>query len=272
MCGVRGGTCLGHDPSLTPYTTFHTPPRGPLLAVPDTPPPLLACFPHHHPMVPDVVAPAPCLPACPLPPSRMPDLVTPVLEPGGQAFVDLSYGIDGSLQPESSRVWQFGLSLVQATGVGQTGGGGGGQLGLSLVQATGVGQTGGGGGRGEGGGQFGLGCRPLRGRLRVGWVDKEGQAGLVVGKGSGGGEAYRVMWWRVGSREESGVGWGEAFCFCVVLLAAMLAAVLAAMLAAVLAAMLGCNVGLAFQWGGCVHKGVSGGGSIPACPRPRAWG
>lgn len=58
----------------------------------------------------------------PLPPSpRLRTLLTPILEPGSQGFVDLSYGADGGLQPETGRVWQFGLSLVQADAVGKTG-------------------------------------------------------------------------------------------------------------------------------------------------------
>ena len=43
------------------------------------------------------------------------------MDPGGQGFVDLSYSPDGALQPEMNRVWQFGLSLVQADGVGKSG-------------------------------------------------------------------------------------------------------------------------------------------------------
>ena len=54
---------------------------------------------------------------------RLGKLVEPIVEPGNQGFVDLSYTPDGALQPEQSRVWQFGLSLVQADGVGKTGAG-----------------------------------------------------------------------------------------------------------------------------------------------------
>lgn len=53
--------------------------------------------------------------------NRLRTLLTPILEPGSQGFVDLSYGADGGLQPETGRVWQFGLSLVQADAVGKTG-------------------------------------------------------------------------------------------------------------------------------------------------------
>ncbi|GIL65402.1 hypothetical protein Vafri_19136 [Volvox africanus] len=53
--------------------------------------------------------------------NRLRKLLDPVLDPGGQGFVDLSYTPDGALLPETSRVWQFGLSLVQADGVGKTG-------------------------------------------------------------------------------------------------------------------------------------------------------
>ncbi|GFR45431.1 hypothetical protein Agub_g6810, partial [Astrephomene gubernaculifera] len=53
--------------------------------------------------------------------NRLRKLLEPVLEPGGQGFVDLSYSPEGALQPESARVWQFGLTLVQADGVGKTG-------------------------------------------------------------------------------------------------------------------------------------------------------
>lgn len=52
---------------------------------------------------------------------RLRKLVEPILDPGGQGFVDLSYTPDGALLPESSRVWQFGLALVQADAVGKTG-------------------------------------------------------------------------------------------------------------------------------------------------------
>ncbi|GIM08711.1 hypothetical protein Vretimale_12708 [Volvox reticuliferus] len=53
--------------------------------------------------------------------NRLRKLLEPVLDPGGQGFVDLSYTPDGALLPETSRVWQFGLSLVQADGVAKTG-------------------------------------------------------------------------------------------------------------------------------------------------------
>lgn len=35
--------------------------------------------------------------------------------------MDLAYNAQGALQPEASRVWSFGLSLVQADGVGKSG-------------------------------------------------------------------------------------------------------------------------------------------------------
>ncbi|EFJ44587.1 hypothetical protein VOLCADRAFT_95212 [Volvox carteri f. nagariensis] len=53
--------------------------------------------------------------------NRLRKLLDPVLDPGGQGFVDFNYRPDGALLPENSRVWQFGLSLVQADGVGKTG-------------------------------------------------------------------------------------------------------------------------------------------------------
>ncbi|KXZ43546.1 hypothetical protein GPECTOR_87g408 [Gonium pectorale] len=53
--------------------------------------------------------------------NRLRKLLDPVLEPGGQGFVDLSYTPDGALLPETTRVWQFGMSLVRADSVGKTG-------------------------------------------------------------------------------------------------------------------------------------------------------
>ncbi len=57
---------------------------------------------------------------CP-PPRRLQDLVQPTLEPGQQAFVDLAFTPDGALLEESARVWQCGLTLVRAEGIGPTG-------------------------------------------------------------------------------------------------------------------------------------------------------
>ncbi|KAG2422970.1 hypothetical protein HXX76_015641 [Chlamydomonas incerta] len=53
--------------------------------------------------------------------NRLVKLLEPTIEPGSQGFVDLAYNGQGALQPETSRVWSFGLSLVQADGVGKTG-------------------------------------------------------------------------------------------------------------------------------------------------------
>lgn len=52
---------------------------------------------------------------------RLQDLVRPVMEPGQQGFVDLSYAPDGALLEDGGRVWQFGLTMVKAEGVGPTG-------------------------------------------------------------------------------------------------------------------------------------------------------
>lgn len=52
---------------------------------------------------------------------RLQDLIQPMMEPGGQGFVDLKFGPDGALVPESARVWQFAFTLVSAEGVGPTG-------------------------------------------------------------------------------------------------------------------------------------------------------
>ncbi|KAG1657045.1 hypothetical protein FOA52_009240 [Chlamydomonas sp. UWO 241] len=53
--------------------------------------------------------------------NRLEDLVKPTMEPGSQGFVDMAFTADGSLLPESSRVWQFSLRPVKAEGVGPTG-------------------------------------------------------------------------------------------------------------------------------------------------------
>lgn len=60
---------------------------------------------------------------------RLKKLIEPVIEPGSQGFVDLSYLPDGSLAPERDRVWQFALSLVQVDGLGKTGEAGAGSKG-----------------------------------------------------------------------------------------------------------------------------------------------
>ncbi|KAG2426707.1 hypothetical protein HYH02_014747 [Chlamydomonas schloesseri] len=53
--------------------------------------------------------------------NRLVKLLEPTMEPGSQGFVDLAYNAQGALQPETGRVWSFGLGLVQADGVGKTG-------------------------------------------------------------------------------------------------------------------------------------------------------
>lgn len=45
--------------------------------------------------------------------NRLQDLVKPTVEPGSQGFVDMAFTADGSLLPESSRVWQFALRPVK---------------------------------------------------------------------------------------------------------------------------------------------------------------
>ena len=52
---------------------------------------------------------------------RLVKLVQPMVEPGSQGFVDLQYNADGALAPETSRVWQFALTLVSADSLGKTG-------------------------------------------------------------------------------------------------------------------------------------------------------
>jgi hypothetical protein len=61
-----------------------------------------ALCPYGHP---------PLLPNCVLRARRLQDLVQPVLEPGGQGFVDFAFTPDGALQPEVTRVWQFAFSI-----------------------------------------------------------------------------------------------------------------------------------------------------------------
>ncbi|KAF5843394.1 hypothetical protein DUNSADRAFT_16893 [Dunaliella salina] len=53
--------------------------------------------------------------------NRLCDIVQPVLEPGHQGFLDLAYTADGVLIEDSAPVWQFGMQLVKAEGVGKTG-------------------------------------------------------------------------------------------------------------------------------------------------------
>jgi hypothetical protein len=53
--------------------------------------------------------------------SRLCDIARPALEPGQQGFLDLAYTADGALIEDAARVWQFGLALVKAEGVGKTG-------------------------------------------------------------------------------------------------------------------------------------------------------
>lgn len=45
----------------------------------------------------------------------------PALEPGQQGFLDLAYTADGMIIEDAARVWQFGLTLLKAEGVGKTG-------------------------------------------------------------------------------------------------------------------------------------------------------
>lgn len=56
-----------------------------------------------------------------LSPRRLVKLVQPMVEPGSQGFVDLAYTPEGALAPETSRVWQFALTLVSVEGLGKTG-------------------------------------------------------------------------------------------------------------------------------------------------------
>ncbi len=52
---------------------------------------------------------------------RLCDILQPSLEPGQQGFLDLAFTADGALIEDAAHVWQFGLSLVRAEGVGKTG-------------------------------------------------------------------------------------------------------------------------------------------------------
>lgn len=52
---------------------------------------------------------------------RLSDIVRPALEPGQQAFLDLAYTDDGAVIDGADHVWEYGITLIKAEGVGKTG-------------------------------------------------------------------------------------------------------------------------------------------------------